>query len=155
MDPGCTPCQRRALAPYGVGPARSLTDFEKYAGLKFATRQIHRETLKNSLPPIKSDYESGLASSQKYCIDIYKGSLTETDYDSFVVAFLDENGEDVYRQDCNKGEIQSMMNLEANNKFIHIWRNFEAVERPVCWRVWPHSESKGWMERIEQKISYE
>ena len=155
MDPGCTSCQRKALAPYGFGPARSLTDFEKYAGLKFATRQIHRETLKNSFPPIKSDYESGLASSQKYCIDIYKGSLTETDYDSFVVAFLDENGEDVYRQDCNKGEIQSMMNLEANNKFIHIWRNFEAVERPVCWRVWPHSESKGWMERIEQKISYE
>ncbi len=155
MDPGCTPCQRKALAPYGFGPARSLTDFEKYAGLKFSTRQIHRETLKNSLPPIKSDYESGLASSQKYCIDIYKGSLTETDYDSFVVAFLDENGEDVYRQDCNKGEIESMMNLEANNKFIHIWRNFEAVERPVCWRVWPHSESKGWMERIEQKISYE
>jgi len=155
MDPGCTSCQRKALAPYGFGPARSLTDFEKYAGLKFSTRQIHRETLKNSFPPIKSDYESGLASSQKYCIDLYKGSLTETDYDSFVVAFLDENGEDVYRQDCNKGEIQSMMNLDANNKFINIWRNFEAVERPVCWRVWPHSESKGWMERIEQKISYE
>jgi len=155
MDPGCTPCQRKALAPYGFGPTRSLTDFEKYAGLKFATRQIHRETLKNNFPPIKSDYESGLASSQKYCIDIYKGSLTEKDYDSFVVAFLDENGEDIYRQDCNKEEIQSMMNLDVNNKFIHIWRNFEAVERPVCWRVWPHSESMGWMERIEQKISYE
>jgi len=155
MDPGCGPCQRKALAPYAFGTVRSLEDFERYAGLKFSTRQIHKETLDNKFPPIKGDYESGLASNQKHCIDVYRGSLTETDYDSFAVAFLDENGEDIYRKDCDKMEINSVMNLDHNDKFIHIWRDFEAVERPVSWRVWPHSISKGWMERIEQKIQYE
>jgi hypothetical protein len=79
----------------------------------------------------------------------------ETDYDHFAVAFLNENGEDVHRRDCNKGEINSMLSADPNDKFVHIWRDFEVVERPVSWRVWPHSESKGWMERIEQKIQYE
>jgi glycosyltransferase involved in cell wall biosynthesis len=155
MDPGCSPCQRKALAPYGFGTVRSLEDFERYAGLKFSTRQIHKETIEYKFPPIKGDYESGLTSTFKHCIDVYRGSLTETDYDYFAVAFLNENGEDVYRRDCDKAEINSMLSADPNNKFIHIWRDFEAVERPISWRVWPHSESKGWMERIEQKIQYE
>jgi glycosyltransferase involved in cell wall biosynthesis len=155
MDPGCSPCQRKALAPYGFGTVRSLEDFERYAGLKFSTRQIHKETIDYKFPPIKGDYESGLTSTFKHCIDVYRGSLTETDYDYFAVAFLNENGEDVYRQDCDKAEINSILSADPNNKFVNIWRDFEAIERPVFWRVWPHSESKGWMERIEQKIQYE
>lgn len=155
MDPGCTPCQRKALAPYGFGTVRSLEDFERYAGLKFSTRQIHKETIDYKFPPITGDYESGLTSPFKHCIDVYRGSLTETDYDYFAVAFLNENGEDVYRRDCDKGEIDSVISADPNDKFIHIWRDFEVAERPVSWRVWPHSESKGWMERIEQKIQYE
>jgi hypothetical protein len=155
MDPGCTPCQRKALAPYGFGTVRSLEDFERYAGLKFSTRQIHKETIDYKFPPITGDYESGLTSQFKHCIDVYKGSLTETDYDYFAVAFLDENGQDVYRRDCDKAEINSVISADPNDKFVHIWRDFEVVERPVSWRVWPHSESKGWMDRIEQKIQYE
>jgi len=42
-----------------------------------------------------------------------------------------------------------------NDQFIHIWREFESITQPDKWRVWPHSLSKGWMEMIEQKISYE
>jgi hypothetical protein len=155
MDPGCTPCQRKALAPYGFGAVRSLEDFERYAGLKFSTRQIHKETIDYKFPPITGDYESGLTSQFKHCIDVYKSSLTETDYDYFAVAFLDENGQDVYRRDCDKAEINSVISADPNDKFVHIWRDFEVVERPVSWRVWPHSESKGWMDRIEQKIQYE
>jgi hypothetical protein len=155
MDPGCSSCQRKALAPYGFGTVRSLEDFERYAGLKFSTRQIHKETIDYKFPPITGDYESGLTSEFKHCIDVYRGALTETDYDYFAVAFLNENGEDIYRRDCDKEEINSILSADPNNKFVHIWRDFEAIERPVSWRVWPHSESKGWMERIEQKIQYE
>ena len=155
QDEGCTSCQRKSIAPRYFGTARTFEQYEKYAGLKFSTRQIHIETKNNNFPPIKSDYESGLTDTQKYCIDVYKGSLTETDYDNFAIAFLDKDGNDIHRQDADKKEIQSLFNQNETDKFIHIWRTFDHIERPHSWRVWPHSESKGWLDRIEQVISYE
>jgi hypothetical protein len=28
-------------------------------------------------------------------------------------------------------------------------------KQPTSWRVWPHSASKGWVDRIENNIKYE
>jgi hypothetical protein len=36
----------------------------------------------------------------KYCINVYKGSLTEEDYDCWVIAFKDKNGVEINRQDA-------------------------------------------------------
>lgn len=151
----CSPCQRRSLGPYGLGEVRSLQDYERYAGLKFKTRQIHQETINNALPPIRGDYESGLATKHKVCIDVYKGSIAETDYDHFAVALLDAQGLDLFRQDADENEIRGLLNADPNDKFIHIWREFEGVHRPFAWRVWPHSKSKGWCDKIENPIGYE
>jgi hypothetical protein len=71
------------------------------------------------------------------------------------VSFLKENGEDLYREDISEVEIKSLMNSDPEDKFIHIWREFENSEKPYSWRVWPHSKTKDWLERIEQKINYE
>jgi len=151
----CSPCQRNALGPYGLGTERSLADFEKYVGLKFKTRQIHEQTIKNELPPVKGDFESGLASKQKVCIDIYKGVLVDTDYDNVAVALLNQEGEDIYRQDMTGQELLALINSDPNDQFAHIWREFESVNPPYKWRVWPHTVSKGWLDPIENTIGYE
>lgn len=155
MDEGCTPCQRKALKPYDFGSVRTLEDYERYAGLKFETRQIHRQTKQNIAPPITEDYESGLCYSQKYCIDVYKGSLIEQDYDHFAVSLLDIEGNDIYRQDADETEVKSLFSQDASDQFIHVWREYEYPQKAHSWRVWPHSKSKGWCDRIEQTIRYE
>lgn len=155
LDPGCTSCQRRKIAPDYFGTHRSFHDYEVYAGLKFGTRQIHKETLNNEFPPLKSDYEEGLTSWQKHYIDIYKGALPEKDYDTFAIAFIDESGNDLYRKDADENEVKSLLNADQNDQFIHIWREYEDNKKAHSWRVWPHSKSKGWCDRIEQPISYE
>ena len=156
MDPGgCPPCKRKSLEGFGFGTVRTLEDYERYAGLKFKTRQIHQETIANQFPPIVSNYENGLVSKIKYCINVYKGVLNETDYDSAAVAFLDSEGNDLHRQDLSGGELKGLISMNPDDKFIQIWREYESDKQPVSWRVWPHSESKGWMDRIEEKISYE
>lgn len=152
---GCTPCEINKLAPNYFGTERSFEQYEKYIGIKFSTRQIHEETIKGDDPPILGDYESGLTNTQKYCIDLYKGDLNETDYDLFAVAFLDENGNDIYRKDAEENEINQLFSSAQSGNFLNIWREWKSINKPYAWRVWPHSKSKGWREKIENVIKYE
>ena len=151
----CEGCSQKEFGKYWFGNKRILRDYERYAGLKFRTRQIHKYTLTNNPPPTKGDYESGLLSKVKVCIDVYKGSLPESDYDLFVVALLDKNGKDIFRKDADANEIKFLLNELPNDQFVHIWREFESDVQPHKWRVWPHSISKEWMDPIEQEIKYE
>ena len=155
VDNNCSPCVKNEFGKYWFGDVRSLDQYERYAGLKFKTRQIHQYTLTNQPPPTIGNYEEGLLFKRKICIDIYKGSLNEPDYDCFAIALLDKDGNDIYRQDANKEEIKKLISELPNDQFIHIWREFESIIQPDKWRVWPYSSSKGWMEVIEQKINYE
>jgi hypothetical protein len=144
------------LEKYGFGNVRTLEEYEHYAGVKFATKQVHRNTAEyKPLPVPQENFKDNLLSKVKVCIDVWKEKIKETDYDSIVVAILDENGKDVYRQDMDINEFTNLMNTDPNDHFIHIWREYTDNKQPTSWRVWPHSTSKGWMERIEQNIKYE
>jgi len=144
------------LDKYGWGTERTLEEYERYAGVKFSTRQVHKHTAEYKPLPIPQDnFEENLLNKVKVCIDVYKGSLVETDYKLFAVAILDKKGNDLYRQDCDEHEIQNLLNSDPNDKFIHIWREYNGNQQPASWRVWPYSESKGWRDRIENDIKYE
>jgi hypothetical protein len=154
-EEGCSPCAEKSFGKYWLGKERTLEQYERYTGIKFKTRQIHKEALENKPPPLQSDYDNGLCNKIKICIDVYKGSLPETDYVSFAVATLDELGHDIFRQDAGKEEIDNVLNTSKTDQFIHIWREYEDSKLPYSWRVWPYSKSKGWCDRIDHIISYE
>jgi hypothetical protein len=144
------------LEKYSFGKERTLEEYEKYIGVKFSTRQVHKHTAEyKSLPVPLENFDDNLLNKIKVCIDLYKGSITESDYTSFVIAILDENGQDLYRQDADVFEINGLINADPNDQFIHIWREYNDNKQPTSWRVWPYSTSKGWCERIENNISYE
>ena len=144
------------LDKYGFGTERTLEEYEKYIGVKFSTRQIHKHTSDyNPLPVPQEDFEANLLNKIKICIDVYKGSLPETDYSNLVIAILDKDGKDIFRQDMEGNELKTLINSDPNDKFIHIWREYNDNKQPTSWRVWPYSESKEWCDRIEQNIKYE
>lgn len=143
------------LEKYGFGNERTLEDYERYIGVKFNTRQVHSHTANYGLLPVPQDnFEDHLLDKIKVCIDVYKGALIENDYEFFVIAILDEEGNDVYRQDSSVEEINNLIKSDPNDQFIHIWREYTDNKQPSHWRVWPYSTSKGWCERIDQKINY-
>lgn len=136
---------------------RSLFDYEKYAGVEFATRRVHKDTLANKYPPVSNDdivHKNGLTSFHRMCIDVYKPALAETDYDHWAVAFLDQTGTEIYREDASTAEIKNLLSVPyEKDKFVHIWRAFEHSSRPAEWVVWPHSISKGWGTRLTGKFN--
>lgn len=155
MDPGCTGCQRRSLAPDYFGKVRTFEQYERYIGVKFKTRQIHKETKDNEFAPIKADFEKGLSFVQKQTISVYKPSIPLKDYTFFAVALLDENYNDIHREDATREEIYRLINENPSDHFIHMIREYVNEKRPYAWRVWPYSESQGWQDKIEQVIKYE
>lgn len=137
---------------YGFGNIRTLRDYERYAGLSFKRRAIQKHVLEHKAPPDPNQFsdeeifESGFLSIFKHCIDVGYDRVPEKDYDFWVVAFHDKNDETLFRKDADKNEIQMMMN--DPDKYCKIWREFPTDIKPHYWVVWPHSESKGWCERI-------
>jgi hypothetical protein len=138
--------------PFGFGPERTLRDYEKYSGLLFSKRAVQQDTLDKKYPPnvyvYKNDEEwlNSFATIFKHCIDVNYSQVPEKDYDFWVVAFHDEKDETIFRKDADKGEIQRMMN--DPDGYCKVWREFQTTHKPKYWVVWPHSESKGWCERL-------
>lgn len=101
---------------YGLGTARTLEDFEKYAGLQFKTWKVHPDAL-NRLPPglnneSPQEWESNLKYLFKHTIDIHRREvdLTIDDYSVIVVAYHSANNETLFRQDItNPEEIKSLV----------------------------------------------
>jgi hypothetical protein len=139
---------------YGFGTVRGLREYEEYAGLLFERRAVQQETLDKKYPPNpgidfygdEETWKSSFAQVFKHCIDVGYSSVPEKDYDFWVVAFHSENDETIFRKDADKSEIQRMMN--DPDGYCKVWREFQTAVKPKYWVVWPHSESKGWCDRI-------
>jgi hypothetical protein len=90
----------------------------------------------------------------RYCIDVYKGSLLEEDYDLWVIAFKDKNGVEIARIDAPLEEI-NQIKQSSPGQFYNIWREFDCIEYPKSWLLWPRSLSKEWdHEIITNEIPY-
>jgi hypothetical protein len=136
---------------------RTLQEYEQYAGLEFATRRVHTNTIQKKLPPVSLDefsHMNGLQKFHRMCIDIYRPTFAENDYTFWAVAFEDANGNEIYREDATPAEISRLLSVPLEqDKFIHIWRNFYVDILPSKWVVWPYSASKGWGERLTGQFS--
>jgi hypothetical protein len=136
---------------YDFGKERTLEDYERYAGISFKKRAVQKYTVDNNLapnPPLYGDeFNSSFLSIFKHCIDVTFDRVPENDYDFWVVAFHDEKDETLFRKDADRDEINRLKN--DPDGYCKIWREFTVETKPKYWIVWPHSESKGWMERIK------
>lgn len=139
---------------YDFGTERTLRDYEKYAGVCFKTRGVQKHTNDRKYPPnpevSDDEFEDSCLTIFKHCIDVGFGSLPEDDYDFWCVVFKDRKGEDLYRKDADRSEIQRMRN--DPDKYFKIWREFNTKEPPASWMVWPHSESKGWCDQVTGQL---
>ncbi len=155
MDGDCSPCMRDSLGSYWFGTERTLEDYERYAGISFKKRSVQQYTLDNKFAPNPTiedpiEYENSFSRIFKHCIDINSDLVKENDYDFWVIAFENDKGETIFREDLNEDQIKNITN--TTDQFYKIWKEFQCIEQPVKCIVWPHSKSKEWLERIEIKI---
>jgi hypothetical protein len=142
---------------YGFGTERTLRDYEIYSGLLFEKRSVQDYTLQKHYPPNPYDYRSeeewidSFTKQVTKCFSVNKELLPEIDYEFWVIAFHREGGETIFRQDADVNEIR--MSLEKEGTKFEICRTFQTAETPYTWVLWPFSTSKGWCDKIENKIT--
>lgn len=153
----CTPCVRKSLGEYYFGEERTLEDYERYIGVRFKDRKVQQYTLDRKDPPnpiykTEEEFEKSLIARFKHCIDIPRSHFKEDDYTFWVVSFETKTGDVISRLDADSKEVKSFLKAADNGDgWVRIWRDFEGI-KPDKWVVWPHSEKKGFIERLEHTI---
>lgn len=140
------------FGPYDFGDERTLFQYEAYAGIRFRDRSVQQYTRDNNIAPnplIKAplDYDLSFLSIFKHCIDIGYNSVPLDDYEFWCVAFENEQGETIYRQDADQDEIRRLKT--DPDGYCKVWREFSTKGSPHKWIVWPYSATKGWCDKIE------
>lgn len=143
------------LTGYDLGKVRTLRDFEKYAGFHFKRKAVQKYTLDNHFPPNPvsvndEEWENSFATSFYHLVTFDKNRFKYDDYQFCVVAFDDENGQPVHREDLNEAQFKEY--LSRKDQFVSFERFFLTDKKPYKWVMWAFSKSKGWDERIEHII---
>jgi glycosyltransferase involved in cell wall biosynthesis len=144
---------------HDFGPKRTLADYERYAGISFKRRSATKYTLAHSVPPNpnpEADYEEVVSTVFKHCIDLQKSRFIKTDktdandYAFWAIIYEDADGVSLHRRDCNEHDVRGLLN--SPDTVIHLQDEFQATKKPFKWIVWPHSKTKGWLEKIENPL---
>ena len=145
------------LHPYGLGKSRTLADYKRYSGVDMTNRAIQAFTKERNNPPNPviedpQEYEASFFNFFRHCLDINALDFQEPDYDVWAVAFEKRDGTVLHRADASKEEIRSLMEAsKKDDNWIRLWREYYG-EVPEIAVVWAHSESKGWLNRVEISI---
>jgi hypothetical protein len=143
------------FGPYDLGTVRRLDEYIKYSGVNFRTRSLQTYTLQNNNAPNPiiedpTEYENSFHPFFKHCIDLYAPHFPESDYDFWVVSFEELDGTVIFRKDADADEVKKLLELsKTDGDWIRLWREYYG-KKPDKWIVWAHSESKGWLNRVEQ-----
>lgn len=136
------------LTGYDLGNARTIQQYEEYAGLDFKNKSVQKYTLDNQYPINPKD--SIWSKSFYHLVNINRSELPADDYNSILIAFDDENGIGVHSRSIEGIELQNFLN---NSKPIHFEAYFDYFDKePKRMVAWGYSNIRGWAERIEHKI---
>ena len=135
--------------PYGFGTARTLEEYERYAGICFRRRAVTQAVLDWREPGPADNagtsyaaFASSCIPRFRHCLDVGYDRVPLDDYDFWVVAFKDAKGDDLFRQDADPEEIAKMK--QDPDGYCKVWRHFDTDVLPKTWLVWPHSKAHGW-----------
>jgi hypothetical protein len=141
-------------APYGFGTARSVHDYERFAGIEFATRGVLPSTIAHE-PPRDSlqranddEWREQLLISHCADIVVERRRLEFDDCHMWSIMAHGEDGTELFRDDYladRFGPILSSQHGEHLGFFI----SFYSRHQPSTWTVWPHSLTRGWLDRVD------
>jgi len=150
---------------YGFGNVRTLREYEEYAGISFEYRGAQQETLDRKMPPVnfkyatEEEWKNSFIGSHDVIICVHKSEFPKCfedggklidDIDFCAVGVHDKDGKELFRRDLTKSQFEEHM--RSPHGFIHYNIAFTHKGKPHSYVLWPHSETLGWLDRVEVVI---
>jgi len=137
---------------YGYGAARSLADYEAYAGINFRQRFACRAARTGEEPAPSADRLPDLSWTVRLTLDPARLPREALESPMFwYVGFHDAAGTEIVRDDADRAEMGRA--LAARDGGIVIERRFSTASPPARWTIWPTDRRGRWLERIEGAIA--
>jgi hypothetical protein len=145
------------LDAFGLGSARTIEQFEEYAGLSFRMRKAQDYTVRSEEPPnpkLDPNWAEEIYSwlvririkSDEFPTDAWR------DFSFWYIGVHDENHNEIYRRDLSPEELEP---LSRHQPEIELVCELQSGNIPASWTVWPVSRSRGWLRKIEGKLEDE
>jgi hypothetical protein len=126
------------LGIYGLGTVRSHHDYELYAGINFANRKLHRDTLLGKNPPVNDDSDWYVVPEQEFDFIVnIPDPLTEVLF--IYIGIEDSDGTVIYREDLS--EYKPSLNVKV-----------KSTTEPYKLVYWPVDKDGNWFNRIDTII---
>ncbi len=142
------------LESFGLGAARTLREYEAYAGLSFQHRKAQAYTMRGAEPPnpdAAPDWPEKIypwiATIRFGRAQIPRGALADPLLWS--LSILDGQGHEVCHRDVNREELATLADAED----LAIVCEFTSDTLPATWTLWPLSRSGQWLPKFGGKLS--
>ena len=135
---------------FGLGSARSRKEYEQYAGISFALRQIQDYTRFAYEPPNPALPDDWPDHIHRWLVRIIvePASLPPAAFEDagfWVVAIQDEEEREIHRRDWTKQELEGVTDPAVQNVLL---AEMQSGVVPARWSIWPFSRTRGWLYKI-------
>ena len=136
------------LDVYGLGNVRTHAEYERYAGIDFANRRLQQAAIDGIDPPTPytnpEDWEAGFSRTTNLTLRWTKQDVDPADdYDFWAFCIEDKSGALLHRIDFNINDGPQYLNFNTLELPVTVRSNRKVGK----WILWPHSASKGWLQR--------
>ena len=144
------------VAEFGLGSARTIEEYEEYAGLSFRLRKAHEYTVRAEEPPNPKLAANWAEEIFSWLVRIRLGNAFAAeswrDFSFWYIGVHDEHGNEIYRRDLSPEELEP---LSLQQPEIELVCELQSGSIPATWSVWPVSRTRGWLRKIEGKLGEE
>ncbi len=140
------------ITGYDLGTARSHQDYERYAGIDFATRRLHRDTLQGLEPPTtyetEARWQQNLVRHHRLDLRWNAQDIEPCDDIRFIYFGIeDAAGKVLHRYDAPPHSD------EARRLTTTRQVEFPSPTAPAKLVIWPVSLSRGWLRKAELPVA--
>jgi hypothetical protein len=141
------------LGEFGLGTARTLADYENYAGINFKLRLVQDYTRNDHTPPNPEVYSPD--DWEKHCKHNYVAQIVVSrdklpplaKVDFWYVGLHDKANTELIRQDLLPDAVQKALRTDP----VRLELAYRAGEPASTWTIWPHNGKKGWLRKLTGK----
>jgi hypothetical protein len=151
-----TPCDID-FGPHGLGAVRTLRDWAAYSGIHYGLRGVSDRALLNLPPPepaedvVDERWSARFVRQQRVRIELSSQDVPSgvDDFDFWYLGAHSTGGHELFRQDLHGAELREFLGRQPPQ-----WElAFHSAQFVDSWTVWPHSRSRGWLEKITKQVA--